>query len=297
LSQLGTRIGIALLWLLHFLPLAAIGFLARGIAVMALHSRFSRTARINLHACFPEKSLQERDRLTERYLAAVSRSVLELGVLWWSSRARIEQLVRFKNLHYSQVEDRPVIFLTPHTVGLEMQGARMGMTFRGASLFSAHKNPLLNRMIEDARDRLGDVLMLERRKGLRPVIKALREGRRLYFLPDMDFGEKHAFFSPFFGIPAATVTTLPRLAAMTGAVVVPCVCRQLSASEGYEVEFFPPWEGFPSGDLQKDVDRMNAFIEAQARAQPEQYFWGHKRFRTRPDPSEPNFYRWPQSLD
>ncbi|MDE1989072.1 MAG: lipid A biosynthesis acyltransferase [Betaproteobacteria bacterium] len=294
---MGTRLGLAILWLLHFLPLRALEALARVLAAVAVRTRFARTTLINLHACFPEWTAAQRLRLARRHLAALIRSVLELGILWWSPKSRIEQLVRFKHLEHAEAGGRPVIFLTPHLVGLEMQGARMGMKFRGVGFFTPHKNRLIDRHIREARDRLGDVVMLERKKGLRPLIRAIQDGRRLYFLPDMDFGDRDSIFSPFFGIPAATVPTLPWLARMTGAVVIPCICRQLPHCQGYEVEFFPAWDHFPSEDLDADVRRMNAFIESQARRFPEQYFWSHKRFRTRPDPAEPYFYRWPQSLD
>lgn len=294
---MGTRLGLVILWLLHFLPLATLESLARLLGAMAAHTRFARTTLINLHACFPGQPVATRRTLAQRHLTALIRSVLELGILWWSPRARIEKLVRFKHLEHAEAGGRPVIFLTPHLVGLEMQGARMGMQFRGVGFFTPHKNSLIDHHIRKARDRLGDVVMLERKKGLRPLIRAIREGRRLYFLPDMDFGDRDSIFVPFFGIPAATVPTLPWLARQTGALVVPCVCRQLPQSQGYEVEFFPAWENFPSDSLEADVTRMNAFIESQARRFPEQYFWSHKRFRTRPDANEPYFYRWPQPLD
>jgi KDO2-lipid IV(A) lauroyltransferase len=178
-----------------------------------------------------------------------------------------------------------------HSVGLEMAGARLGLDFRGVGFFTPHKNPVLDGVIRRARDRLGDVRMVDRRDGLRPIVRAVREGRRLYFLPDMDFGERDALFVPFFDIPAATVTTLPRLVRLTGARVQPCVVWQRADGRGYEIEFQPAWEDFPTDDLAADVRRMNAFVETQARLRPDQYFWGHKRFRTRPDPGEPSPYR------
>ncbi len=294
---MGTRLVLLLLWLLHFLPLWFLGAIAKTLATVGAHTSLARTTRINLKACFPERSLPERNQLTRDHLAALIRSFLELGILWWSSKAHIQSLVRFKHLEYTRSEGRPIIFLTLHTVGLEMQGAVMGMAFKGVGFFTPHKNPLIDQQIRAARDRLGDVVMLERKKGLRPLVRAIREGRNLYFLPDMDFGEKDSLFAPFFGIPTATVPTLPWLAKATGALVVPCACHQLPDHQGYEVEFFPPWNDFPGEDMQADVARMNHFIEQQARLYPTQYYWSHKRFRTRPDPKAPYFYRWPQALE
>jgi len=89
-------------------------------------------------------------------------------------------------------------------------------------------------------------------------------------------------------VPAATITALPRIAALTGAVVVPVITRQVG--DGYEVRVYPPWENYPTGDLEADVRRMNAFIEERVLEMPEQYFWAHKRFKTRP-PGEPSVYK------
>ncbi|NDU85366.1 MAG: lipid A biosynthesis acyltransferase [Ferrovum sp.] len=291
-----TRLTLWFLWWIHWLPLRGIAALAAILGFIAAKSRGARTTRINIHACFPELSPPEKDTLVRRHLTALIQSVLELGILWWSPAQRIQRLVRFKNVHHAQDSDRPIICLSLHTVGLEMQGALIGMHFRGVGFFTPHKDPLIDEKLRASRDRLGDVLMLERKKGLRPLVRAIRDGRLLFFLPDMDFGERDSHFVPFFGIPAATVPTLPWLVRQTEARVIPCACHRLPHHQGYEVEFFAPWDDFPSADLEQDLRRMNQFIEEQARRYPEEYYWSHKRFRTRPHPDEPYFYRWPQDL-
>ena len=95
-------------------------------------------------------------------------------------------------------------------------------------------------------------------------------------------------FRSFFGVPTATVTALPRLARLTGAKVVPVITQQVG--DGYVVRMYPPWENYPTGDIEADVRRMNAFIEERVLEMPEQYFWAHKRFKTRPA-GEANPYR------
>lgn len=297
MNALFTRLGVLLIWLLHFLPLGIIHRLGQSLGALAVNTRFSRTTRINLHACFPELSLQQRDQLARRFLGNLYASFMELGILWWPNRNRIKQLVSFEDYQYSQNDGKPVIFLTPHMVGLEMQGARMGMEFRGVGFFTPHKNLLVDRLIRESRDQLGDIIMLERAGGLRSLVRAIKDGRNLYFLPDMDFGDKVSRFAPFFGIQASTAPTLPWLCRTTGAKVVPCVCHKNEQGNGYRVRFYPAWDNFPSDNEEADLTRMNQFIEEQARLYPDQYFWGHKRFRTRPNTGEPNFYRWPQSLD
>jgi KDO2-lipid IV(A) lauroyltransferase len=94
---------------------------------------------------------------------------------------------------------------------------------------------------------------------------------------------------PFFGVSAATVSALPRLAKLTDAQIVPVITRQLPGGQGYRVRFYPPWDNFPSDNLEADVTRMNAFIEERIREMPPQYLWLHRRFKTRPA-GEPSLY-------
>jgi KDO2-lipid IV(A) lauroyltransferase len=124
---------------------------------------------------------------------------------------------------------------------------------------------------------------------MRPVVKAVREGLPFYYLPDMDFGERDSLFVPFFGVPAATITGLTRLTRLARAVVVPAVTQQLPGAQGYVLRFYPAWENYPTDDPAADTRRMNAFIEDRVREMPEQYYWVHKRFKTRP-PGEASPY-------
>ena len=182
-----------------------------------------------------------------------------------------------------------VILFAPHLLGLNIGGIRVAYEWPGsASIYSRQKNPVLDRLFLKARTRFGDPVLVSRQDGLRAIIRVIRSGKALYFLPDMDFGPRDAIFSPFFGVPTATITALPRLAKITGARVIPVVTRQ--EGEGYVARFYPAWEDYPTGDVEADVRRMNAFIEDRVREMPEQYFWAHKRFKTRP-PGELNPYR------
>ena len=116
-----------------------------------------------------------------------------------------------------------------------------------------------------------------------PSLKAMEAGRPFYYLPDMDYGRKDAIFVPFFGVPAATITGLSRLSKLAGAAVVPCVTRMLPGGQGYVVELGGPLEAFPTADVEADTARMNRWIESVVRTMPEQYYWVHRRFKTRPE--------------
>lgn len=287
-----TRIAILVLWLLHFLPLRVLAPLGRGLglALYALVRERRRVARENLRLCFPHLSEPERATIARRHFQAFGRGLLEHGILWWGSKERIQRLVRVEGLeHWQAVRDRPVIWLAPHFVGLDMGGARIITEWRGVSIYSHQKDPVVDRILLHGRTRFVAPVLFSRQDGIRPVVKAIREGLPFYYLPDMDFGSRDSVFVPFFGVPAATITGLSRIAQLAGAVVVPAVTRQLGDSEGYELRFYPAWQDFPSGDVMRDTRRMNEFIEQRVAEMREQYFWLHKRFKTRP-PGEPRIY-------
>jgi Kdo2-lipid IVA lauroyltransferase/acyltransferase len=131
------------------------------------------------------------------------------------------------------------------------------------------------------RERFGAVVV-ERMASLKPILRLIREGRPFYYLPDQDMGERASVFVPFFGIPAATVTTLSRIAETTNAVVIPCITRILPQGR-YEVRLYPRFENFPTTDPVADAARMNREIEQWVREMPEQYMWSYRRFKTRPN--------------
>ena len=287
-----TRVALAFIWLLHFLPL---GLLARigsgfGLLVYAVAAERRRVARINLRLCFPHLGEPERTRILRRHFAAFGRAVLERGILWWSSRERILRIVRIEGLeHWEALKGKPVIWLAPHFVGLDMGGTRLAAEYEAASMYSRQKDPVLDAILYHGRTRFVMPRLVSRQEGLRPLVRVMREGLPFYYLPDMDFGSRDSVFVSFFGVPTATITALSRIARLAGAAIVPVVTQQLPGARGYVLRFYPAWENFPTDDHEADARRMNAFIEDRVSEMPEQYYWLHKRFKTRP-PGEPSLY-------
>jgi len=288
-----TWLGIGFLRVTALLPLPLSWLLgsALGQLLYYLHGPRRRIARRNIAACFPELDGREHRRLVQAHFRALGAVGLTLGIGWWASAARLRRLTRYRNrevLDRALAAKRPVILLAPHFIGLEMGGMRISQDHLVVSMYKRAKNPLFDRYMRRGRERYG-VVMIERNAELRPMIRLLRAGRPFYYLPDQDPGRRGSVFAPFFGIPTATVTALARIAQLADALVIPCFTRQLPYGQGYEIIFQPPLENFPSGDELADATRMNQAIEAGVREMPEQYFWVHKRFKTRPD-NEPKFY-------
>lgn len=286
-----TRVVFALMWLAHFLPMRALAALGNGLGVLLFWLIAERRAvtRINLEKCFPAMPRAERERLARASFRAFCRSFVERGLLWWSSEARLRRLIRVEGAeHLEALAGRPVIILAPHFVGLDAGGIRLAMDRKMASMYARQKDPVFDRLLYEKRLRFGGQLFA-RRDELRKAVRAIRAGVPFYYLPDMDLGRSGSVFVPFFGVPASTVTALSDLARLAQAAVVPCVTRMLPGGGGYVARLYPAWPGFPSGDAATDARRMLAFIEERVLEMPEQYFWLHKRFKTRPE-GEARFY-------
>jgi KDO2-lipid IV(A) lauroyltransferase len=292
LRYLGSQVGVLVLWTLHFLPIPWLS--AMGAAIGSILYRFGRgrVTDINLRLCFPDMPEAERRTIGIKHFRMLGRSVLELSKLVWGTDKDLLAMIHVVGIeHLQALKGTPVIALAPHFVGLNVGGIRVAYECPGtASIYSRQKNPVLDDIFLKARTRFGNPVLVSRQEGLRAVVRTIRAGHPFYFLPDMDFGARDSIFVPFFGVPTATITAMPRIAAMTGARILPVITRQVG--DGYEVKFYPPWDDYPTGDLQADVRRMNAFIEERVLEMPEQYFWAHKRFKTRP-PGERSPYERP----
>jgi len=285
-----THLALALLRAVSKLPYPVLRRLGKfgGAIAWRLAGDRRRVALRNLELCFPQWSEARRNAVARAHFRYFVRSFLDRFVLWHAPVARVRALCRLEGVeHYQAHRGRPVILLAPHFVGCDAGGARMFFETPIVSMYARQKNRVFDAAMTRGRTRLPGASMVLRTDGLRAAVRALRSGTPFYFLPDMDLGARDALFVPFFGVPAATVASVARLARLTGAVVVPCVTRM--TDDGYVVQLYPAWESFPGDDLYAATRRMNAFIEERVLEMPAQYLWSHRRFKTRP-PGEPGLY-------
>lgn len=277
------RLLALLMRLLTWLPFPLLAACGRGLGrlLYVLGRERRRVTLINLGLCFPTLSAQEKSALAKRHFALFGRSFLERGLLWWSSPERIRRRVRLEGReHLDALKGKPVILLVPHFLGLDAAWTRLSMEYDMSGIYANQKNPVFNALLYEGRARFGKSLMLSRQDGTRRSVKAIKSGYPFFYLPDLDYGPRDALFVPFFGVPAATITGLSRLARLTGATVLPVIARMTES--GYVVRIGAPWQDFPGESIEADTRRMNAFIEAEVLKMPEQYYWLHKRFKTRP---------------
>lgn len=279
------RFGVFILWLIHFLPFRLIVAIGNsfGYLLYLLAAERRKVGLINLRLCFPDMSDAGRMKLVRDHFKMFGRGLIERSILWWSSAERINSLIRVEGVeHFEAIKDKPAILLTPHFVGMDVGGQWVAQHTDTVCMYANQKNMYLTGLLLKKRARFRNQRLYSRQQGLLPILKGMRECMPFIYPPDQDQGVKDGAFIPFFGVPAATMTSVPRIAKSTGAKVVPCITRLLPGGEGYVLTFYPAWKNYPTGDVIADTRHVNEFIEQRIREMPEQYFWLHKRFKTRP---------------
>ena len=289
MAWLSSAVTWALLWvcrLISFGPRWLLHAAARIVGWLAFHgvAHRRRIADVNLRLCFPTWSDDERRRVVREHFECYARAFLERFEIWFCTLTRVKNRVQIVGMeHFVAHEGKPIIILAPHFLGLDAGGIRFQLERQFASMYAHQSNPVLDAWTRRGRTRFNDPVILSRRQGMSVLARTLKRGTPIYFLPDLDFGRRDAVFAPFFGEPAATVTSVVRLSRAFGAVVVPLVTRMTDV--GYEARFYPGWT-HPDDDAQETltegVTRMNRFIEERILESPAQYLWTHRRFKTRP---------------
>jgi Kdo2-lipid IVA lauroyltransferase/acyltransferase len=283
--------GIALMRVLAWLPLPwvrALGWLF-GWALYLLVAPRRRVVRKNLTLCFPELLTHDLKGLEPQIFVNFAQAWLDRGWLWHAPRAVVAKRLNLRGAVHEFDGNSPIVIFAPHFMGMDAGGIALmiNLSRHYTSIYTDQSNKVVDAWMLRGRQRFGVMRMFTRTDGVRDIANSLKSGQPLYLLPDMDFGDKGAEFVPFFGIPTATVPSLSRFARLGGAKVVPVVTRLTKT--GYDVEVMPAWQNFPTTDLRADTARMNAELEAYIRSMPDQYYWVHKRFKTRP-PGQPELY-------
>jgi len=284
--------GYVLLRLVSFLPFRIQVSLGRtiGHVVMLLSPHRRRIARTNLRLCFPEWPEEKRRALLWQHAEALGISLFEFGITWWWSDARFRPLVQIEGLENLQAalqQGKGAILLAGHFTTLEIVVRGLKYSTGLHPVYRKHNNPLIDHIITSGRIRHSGKAIAH--DDLRSLIRSLRSNKPVLYIPDQNFGRKHAIFVPFFGIQTATLPATSRLAAIDHTPVLPIIPQRLPGYGGYRMVIEKPLENFPTEDLEQDTIRINRLFEKQVRDNPADYLWVHRRFKTRPE-GEPPIY-------
>jgi len=284
-----SQVGLKLFQCIGFLPLSVLRAMGTMVGLtLYVGARWRRHVVLqNLRVCFPEKSESKRQEIAKQAFVYFAQAWFDRSWLWHRSPSCIQARVRFTGFIDELKADVPTVIFAPHFVGLDVGWTLLTLrvTKHFTTIFTPQSNAAAGAWMTQGRSRFGQVQLLQREDGVKTIVSSLRNNAWLYLLPDMNFGPEESIFVPFFGESAATVPSLSRFAKLGRARVLPVVTRMTSS--GYEVEVHHAWNDFPTDDAQADTALMNQRLETYIQDMPAQYFWVHKRFKTRPEGADP----------
>lgn len=288
---MGTQLGLWVLQGLAKLPLSwlrGLGVVMGYVLFYAVQSR-RHVVLTNLRLCFPEWTPSQRHAVARDSFVYFAQAWLDRGWLWHASEACLRQRLTMSGNLQVLVDRKPTVLFVPHFVGLDACSVAVILNYQVpmTAIVTAQTNKVVDKWVRHGRLRFGHATLLEQVDGIKPIVASMRRGEYLHLSPDMSFGLAQSVFVPFYGQSAATVPSLSRLAQLGRARVVPMTSRLTKT--GYEVVLHPEWDNYPTGDAVADTALMNQRLEGLINEMPAQYFWVHKRFKTRP-PGAPDLY-------
>ena len=286
-------LAVGLMWLVGKLPWR-VGFglsVPLGWLLLRLVGRRRRIAERNLERCFPEWSPARRERLLSEHFRALARMLFETCWSWSAGAARLRRVARIEGAEHldgARARGKGIMLITAHVTCLEIGGRIATLAVPETHpVYRPLRRPVLEWYQNRSREAYAAAPI--RNRDTRGILRALRRNEAIWYAPDQDFGAERSVFAPFFGIETATLEATVRLVQLSGCAVVP-MYPVFDASGGiWTVRFDAPLDGFPSGDTRADLARINRIFEDRIRRAPEQYWWIHRRFKTRPD-GQPPFY-------
>ncbi|WP_144374975.1 LpxL/LpxP family Kdo(2)-lipid IV(A) lauroyl/palmitoleoyl acyltransferase [Shewanella xiamenensis] len=287
--------GVFMMRITQVLPLSWQMKLGKGMGrlVKALAASRTHTARRNLTLCFPDMPEAEREALLTRNFEETGKAIFDTINAWWWSDEKIQQHMQITGKEYVQDTlnaGHGVILFAVHCLPLEMGARIFGQFQPGVGVYRPHNNPVMEYLQVKGRLRSNKALVPKR--DLRQMVRCLRNPDVIWYTADQDFGRSSAVFIPFYAVPdAATITGATTLAKLGKAKVLPFFVERTEGDTGYRIEIMPPLDNFPGEDEVADAIRGNKIIEQIIDKNRAQYMWLHRRFKTRPDPTDKSLYK------
>jgi len=272
--------------------------LARAIAMLVYwaHPRLRRVGMRNLQLAFPEKPLAERERILKGVYLSLGRLLSEVPKFPDYKLETVDRIAIYDGLeNFLAARDRGkgVLFMTAHFGGWEigsfvhsMHGHHLNIVVRDLD------NPLLDRWVHHLRTLHGNKTY-DKDKYARGLLAAMKHGETVGALMDTNMTPPQGLFVNYFGHSACTAGGIARVAMRTGAAVLPAFTIWDESIGKYRIRFEPAIPTVCTGDDDADAvtntQSYTAAIEKAVRANPDQWLWVHRRWKTRP-PGEPGLY-------
>lgn len=252
--------------------------------------RLRRVALRNLALAMPELAPDERRRIADGVFCSLARMLVAFARLPRLNRSNIHQWICYEGLEYFQEarrRGRGVLFAAAHLGNWELSAFAHGLISGPMEIVARPlDNPLVDRLVERRRALSGN-RVIPKKDAARAILKALKANRAVGVLIDQNVAPEEGVFVDFFGLKACAGTAFVRLAAHSGAAVIPGFALWSEDEGRYVLRFYPPVE--ITGDVVADTQRLHRLLESVIRQYPDQWLWIHRRWKTRP-PGEPPLY-------
>lgn len=279
----------AIIFILPYYLLLIIGQgLGRGLFLFS--KKWRSMTQKNIELCFPELSKAEQEILIKKNFISSGIAIIELLLAWFGSEKKLRPLVHISGIEHLQAaqnKGKGVLLIGVHFLTLELAGRLFALDQEFCVVYRRHKQKFVAFLLEKLLNQHYSSAI--ERSNLRQLITSLKQGKVIWYAPDIDAGYFRHVFADFFGVPAATLTMPSRLANLTGATVLFSSYYRREDKSGYDIIISPLSQEFPTKDDKADAEYLNKLIEEAVRKKPEQYLWQYKRFKTRPD-GEKRFY-------
>lgn len=289
----------ALAWCIGRLPRGLQDGLGRWLGGLAwrANGREPKVARRNLALALPAMPAAERETLVREVMRETGRASLETLRLWTRPRAdalsRVAGCVGLDRLEAAEAAGKGVIIAAPHYGSWELLVEFMAARGPFSLVYRVPESAAGDGFLRLARGGENVRLVPAEATAMRPLWRALQAGEVVGITPDHQPKLGGGEFAPFFGVPALTLSLIPKLAARTGATVLVGFAER-GADGRYTLHFEPAPAAIASDDLLAATTAMNSAVEAVARRDLRQYQWTYKRYTLRPPGSgEPNPYKTP----
>ena len=258
-----------------------------------LSPRKRRVTRINLRAVYPEMDARQRNRIARASMTHYVRGAFEAGMLWHWPLERIfgyfDETPDLELLRAAKKSGSAVLMAGVHMGAWELLVLYVQHFMDSAILYKRARDPEIEEMLLDKRERGGASMIPASAAGLRTIFRLLKDGRTVAMAPDQEPTLGEGQFAPFYGVEALTGVLLPRLARKTGAPVLFGTCERVKGGR-YRIRVFKADETIYDKDIRTAVTAVNQGIERCIEVDNTQYLWAYKRFRNRPDGSR-SFYK------
>lgn len=266
---------------------------------------------VNLQLCFPDMPHKQRLAVARSSLMETGKALTETGWLWYRSPQQVLNLIEFPDQDAAfaglpQKDSNPVsdnseqvktaLLITPHFGAWELCPAALAPLKDPAYLYRPPRAIALEAMIKKGRERFGAEMVAVDAAGLKNLLRAVRRGRPVGILPDQEPDLDGGVFADFFGVPANTMTLLPRLAGKSGARVICLAIERKTRGRGYRVHQVDVEKNILDNDIYQATAALNRTVERCVGINPNQYCWSYRRFRLQPDGSRRDYTNYNMPL-